>query len=212
LIQIFEDELYNNELLVFDKLKRILNIGLDDKINIDGKKCDIKEINSDIFNAFINKYDLEGECECNKYLGLYYFNKLISVCGLSLIDKKEKSWNIDRLAIDTNYICDNMLNKYIRYMRNNYNINFLETVCDRRWVGYEDNNIFINNGFKLIEIIEPDYKYYIEKINNHKRLNKKYIEDNYHTINPDNIQTIIELKFDRIWDCGYLKYGYFFDK
>ena len=76
-----------------------------------------------------------------------------------------------------------------------------------------DNNMYTKLGFKLTKTYAPDYKYYNPKVSRNKRLHKfgfgksslkkKYPELDF---SKTERELMLELGYDRIWDCGLFKY------
>ena len=75
-----------------------------------------------------------------------------------------------------------------------------------------NNNIYTKLGFVIDKINRPDYKYYNEKVNRfervHKmRFNKRALSKKYgFPLTMTEIEMARELGYDRIYDCGLVKY------
>ena len=79
-----------------------------------------------------------------------------------------------------------------------------------------NKNVYIKMGFELVEISKPEYRYYNEKVDKYKRfhkfgfrkniLMKKYGKDYNLDLSMTETEMVKILGYDRIWDCGLLKY------
>ena len=76
----------------------------------------------------------------------------------------------------------------------------------------ENNNLYTKLGFKIDSILNPDYKYYNEKVNKYDRIHKfnfrkQILHKKYGlpiTITENKMAE--ELGYSKIWDCGLIKY------
>jgi hypothetical protein len=86
--------------------------------------------------------------------------------------------------------------------------------ADRRWTVSEKNNLYTKLGFVFDKFTPPDYKYYSakNKENKYKRIhkmffNKKKLNKKYgFPLTMTETEMAKELGYDRIWDCGLIKY------
>jgi hypothetical protein len=208
LIQIFEDEFINNKELVFSKLKHILNI-TNNYPKIMGRKTIIKEIGKQETEIFLNKNHIQGYTNSTIRLGAYYDNILVGVMCFNKTGN-DNEWILNRFATDNNFICQGVGGKLFKYFIKNYNPYKIKSFADRRWTINTDN-IYDKLGFKLTEILNPDYRY-INKITPKERihkfnLRKKTLHNKYNLpIDYTERQMVEELGYVKIWDCGLYKY------
>lgn len=188
LIQIFEDEWYQNKEAVLSKIAHIFHLQ-GEKPKIYARKCIIKEINENAFKNFLLKNSFIEFKPSNKYLGCFYENSLIGVMGFST--KNRKTWTLDSFVSNMNYNLIGVGGKIFSSFTKIFKPETVETFCDRRWDDY--NNIFAKINFKLSAVIPPDYTYYNSK-NKYERIDKSIAE-------ADSENT-----FYKIWDCGKFKY------
>lgn len=211
LIHIFEDEFINNKEIVFNKISHILNFQ-NNKNKIYGRKCVIKKIYNYEANQFLNKYHIQGEFSSTVYYGAYYNQILIAV--MSFKTENNGKWELTRFASDYNYICCGVGGKLFTQFIKDYQPEIVKSFADRRWTIDEENNLYLKLGFKFDGYTKPDYKYYNPKVNKYKRFHKfgfrkKTLLKKYpDKLNPNMTETemIKELGYDRIWDCGLIKY------
>jgi hypothetical protein len=74
----------------------------------------------------------------------------------------------------------------------------------------KNNNLYTKLGFKLYNILKPDYKYVIENINKrfHKfNFRKKILHNKYGLpLTMTETEMCNQIKAHKIWDCGLYKY------
>ena len=206
LITIFEDELVFNEDIIFSRLKNML-------CNEDGRrffarKCIVKEISTVMVSEFCNKNHIQGYGSGAKTkLGAFHNGELVSVMTFSKpsIAKGSKTddltfWELHRFCSKKDCRVVGVASKLLKYFERNYNWSKIISYADRRWsVG----NVYDKLGFSLTGITRPNY-WYIDKQRRLHRFNlrKKYDD-------PKNL-TEWEIRksqgWDRIWDCGNLRY------
>lgn len=210
LIQIFSDEWKNKKELVINKLAHIL--GKSESIKIGARKCIIKEISKEIKNEFLEQYHIQGKDHSTIKLGAYYNDILVGIMTFKILENKD--YDLTRFATNYNYNISGLGSKLLSHFIKNYNPNSIISFADRRWTLDKDNNLYTKLGFKLVNILRPNYRYYHK--NNHeeerehkfgfrkKILVKKY--PNMVDLTMTETEMIKELGYDRIWDCGLFKY------
>ena len=210
LIHIFEDEYVLHKEIVQHKILHLLK--KDNAHKIMGRKCIIKEIQSKMAKSFLEKYHIQGFAKSTIYLGCFYKNELIGVMTFVKTKKEENKWELNRFASDYNYVCQGIGGKLFKYFIKNYNPEYVKSFADRRWCVDENNNLYTKLGFKIDSILNPDYKYYNEKVNKYDRIHKfnfrkQILHKKYGlpiTITENKMAE--ELGYSKIWDCGLIKY------
>lgn len=189
LIHIFEDEYVNHKDIVYYKLISSLDLyGFLNEIDI--ANVSINEIENDEANKFLEKYSIDDICNCSFYVGCYHLRKLVSVIGVNT--KRNKNYRIRTFGINPSYKYEPFFIKMIEYLINNYGINTITIFSDRRWLTSRNRALYESLGFTLDNVIKPTFKYYNDRVNKYKRFNKNEIDNN--------------IAYDKVWDCGYLKY------
>lgn len=213
LIHIFEDEFHYSKEIIFNKIAHI--IGIQQKLpKIYGRKCTIKEIERPIADLFLSTYHIQGFDPSTVHYGAYYQDKLIAVMSFLKNKKNNNDWELTRFASDYNYICCGVGGKLFKHFIREYNPNSVKSFADRRWTVDEENNVYIQLGFKFDGYTPPDYKYYNPTVDKYKRFHKfgfrkKTLLKKYpDRLVPEMTETemVKELGYDRIWDCGLIKY------
>ena len=212
LIHIFEDEWFNKRDIVLSKIRHIC---LMDKLpKIFGRKTIIFKINKKEGKDFLEKFHIQGDGISSLYYGAYYQNKLIAV--MSFKRNNLNNWELTRFASDYNYVCCGVGGKLFKHFIREYNPYSVKSFADRRWTIDEENNVYIQLGFKFESYIAPDYKYYNPKIDKYKRFHKfgfrkksllkKYGEKYNLNENMTEREMAAKIGFLRIYDCGLIKY------
>ena len=125
----------------------------------------------------------------------------------------KNSYELTRFATNVNYKVAGIAGKLLKYFITNYKPNKIISFGDARWVLDSDSNMYTKLGFKLVNILGPDYKYFNPKISRNKRLHKfgfgkSKLKKKYPHLDFSKTEKelMIELGYDRIWDCGLFKY------
>lgn len=212
LIHIFEDEYINNKDIVLHKISHIL--GLDSNCKkIMGRKCEIKEIYKNDAEIFLKKYHIQGFVSSTVYIGAFYEGKLVAVMSFKNGNIKNPNWELVRFASDYNYVFQGVGSKMFSFFVKKYNPSKIISYADRRWT-INKNNLYIKLGFSFEKFTPPDYKYFNDKIKEQKikrihkmNLNKKKLHKKYgFPLTMTETEMAKELGYDRIWDCGLIKY------
>lgn len=213
LITIFEDEYELHKEIVLNKLAHILKIGNEHMPKLYGRKCEIKEIYSYIAEDFLNVNHIQGFVKSTLFLGAFYNEKLVGV--MSFTKQTDNNWELTRFATDIKYNCCGVGGKLFNYFIKNYDFKEIKSFADRRWTLDENNNVYTKLGFVFHSFTKPNYTYYNANVNRYKRFHKfNFRKDKlvkkYPHLNPRMTETemVKELGYDRIWDCGLIKYVY----
>jgi len=204
LIHIFEDEWYQKNNIVKARLKRILN--LDNSKKIFARKCQIKEINSNTKDEFLEKYHIQGKDISSIRLGAFYNNELVSVMTFSKgnISKgskfEEGVWELNRFCSDFNYSVVGIAGKLLTYFKRNYKWYEIFSYADRRW---SNGNTYYKLGFELDRITKPNY-WYVKGLKRIHRFNLRKQKNEPVDIPEWKLRQ--NEGFYRIWDCGNLKF------
>lgn len=214
LIHIFEDEYVNHKEIVYSKLSHLL--GLDINLpKIMGRKCIVKEIYKFEAKEFLEKYHIQGYVSSTVYLGAYYNNELIAVMSFKNGNVKNPNWELTRFASNYNYRCQGVASKMFSFFVKQYNPYKVVSFADRRWTINTKQNLYTNLDFDFIKFTPPDYRYYIDESKNDKKykrihkmqMTKKILSTKYNLpIEWTEWEMAKHLGYDRIWDCGLLKY------
>jgi Zn finger protein HypA/HybF involved in hydrogenase expression len=220
LIHIFEDEWVTKTELVKTKIKHLL--GVNNKTKIGARKVIIKPINTEIKNEFLEKYHIQGKDKSRTYLGAFYNEILVGVMcfnnSRNMTNSVDGQHELTRFSTHSEFIINGLGSKMLKYFIKEYKPISIISFADRRWTNSK-KNLYTSMGFDLVTISPPDFRYYNSKINKYKRFHKfNFGKRNLHKkypnidINKTERELTLELGFDRIWDCGLLKYEYIVHK
>lgn len=209
LIQIYEDEYVEHKDIVINKINHLLHIK-EDLPKVMGRKCVVKEIEKEDAEKFLNEYHIQGYASTTVALGAFYDGILIGVMTFKQ-ENIEGEWDLNRFASNYHYICQGIGGKLFKYFVKHYNPLRIKSFADRRWTVDLESNVYTKLGFKFEKMLKPEYRYYKEsdgckrqhKFGFRKQiLNKKYNLP----LSLTESQMVKLLKYDRIWDCGLIKY------
>ena len=212
LIHIFEDEYVNHKDIVYSKLKHILHIVDNNIKRIGGRQCQIREIRKHDAELFLNQYHIQGFVSSTLYFGAYYQNELVAVMTFKNGNIKNLGWELTRFATNYNYYCPGVGGKLFKTFVRNYNPEKVISFADRRWTTNINDNLYVKLGFDFDGVTKPDYTYYNEKVDRYKRLhklyfNKKKLSKKYgFPTTMTETEMAKELGYDRIWNCGLIRY------
>lgn len=212
LIHIFEDEWVLRKDIIKSKLKHLL--GKTKGVKVGARKCEIEEISKEKSKLFLEENHVQGKDRSSIELGAYHNDRLVSVMTFKIRDRGQKIYELSRFATKMDYIVPGIGSKLLNHFIKNYECNEIVSFADRRWTLNENENLYTKLGFNLDGVIKPDYKYYNEFIDIVKRYHKfgfrkQILLNKYpNLLNKDmtEAEMTTELGYDRIWDCGLLKY------
>ena len=99
LISIWEWEIFNDK----EKIKNFIKNIIIKKVKLGARKLHIKEVSIKEQREFLNDNHLQGYVPCTLALGLYKDNELLQIMTLRAKDKKNKIYEIGRLATKVGY-------------------------------------------------------------------------------------------------------------
>jgi hypothetical protein len=212
LIHIFEDEWIEKKDIIKQKLKHILHQNLK---SIYARNCYIKEITSKECSNFLNLYHVQGSDTSSIKLGAFWDNSLVAVMTFGNLRKclgfkKIKNY-YELYRFSTSKPVVGIASKMLKYFKNNYKPSKIITFSDIRWSSILDN-FYEKIGFQFVKKTSPNYWYFKKKTwtKRYHRFSFRKSELSKKLLNFDpNLTEWENMKnngFDRIWDCGNLKY------
>jgi hypothetical protein len=206
LITIFEDELLYRKEVVFSRLKNIFRVG--DLNVIYARNCVIDLISTKQARIFCEENHLQGYSGSNVKIGAFFNDDLVSVITFSRpsiakgsYSGNNDSWELNRFCSKINYHVVGIASKLLKYFERDYEWSKIFSYADRRWsVG----DLYTKIGFDFVGIMRPNYWY----IRNQKRIHRFALRKTY---DDPKDKTEWEIRksqgYNRIWDCGNLKYS-----
>lgn len=211
LVQIFEDEIINKPEIV---KSRILNLINRTPETIYARKCKVTEITPKEKKMFFNENHIDGDSASKYNIALKYMNNVVCVCSFGKRKiSKSVSFEIIRFATKkfTNVIGG--FSKILKYFIERYSPDSVISYADIRWSGMDgENSFYAKNGLEYIGNTRPNY-FYEDKKNYLKRLNRmnfqkyKLVKEGFDASKTES-EIMFERGFDRIWDCGSMKFEY----
>ena len=209
LIQMFSDEFVEHPEIVKTKLMRMLGVNCGFE-KVYGRKCTIDEVDGPEAEKFLNDNHIQGYAASTVYMGAFEGGQLIGV--MTFIDEGGGKWNLNRFATDIHKSCIGVGGKLFMHFMHKYEPNEVKSFADRRWTLSVDKNLYTNLGFTLKSILGPEYRYYKQEVDEHKRFHKfgfrkETLSKKYGLpMSMTESEMTKKLGYDRIWDCGLFKY------
>lgn len=209
LLHIFEDEWIEKQEIVKSMLKHRLCFS-DSKIH--ARKCKIGNITWGRAREFLLANHIQGPGTAAINLGLFYEDKLVAVATfgklrISLGSKsREGKYELIRYATSSNVVggCGKLVSYFVRFFQPLSLISY----ADRRW---SLGNMYKKIGFERVSATKPNYWYFLDgeyhrfhRFSFRKdQLDKKLVEFDPFLTEWENMKNN---GFDRLWDCGSLKF------
>lgn len=213
LIQIFEDDWVKNKNLIKKKILHILGMSYSSK-KIYARQCQIKLIPKKEKSEFLQFNHIQGDDKSSIALGCYQNDKLVSVMTfgkMSIVKGSKKSdpgeYELNRFCSDNDFICIGMFGKLLKYFIKNFHPTRIITYADLAWSS-KTQNIYTSYNFKYNGNTTPGYWYtndYKHRIHRFQFTKQKLVKMG-HDSKKTEWEIMKKLGYDRIWDCGHLKY------
>ena len=173
------------------------------------RNCIVKEVVNQEKTKFLENNHMQGDDRSSIRLGLYCGDELVSLMTFvkSRYDKKYQ-YELSRFCnkIYTNVIGGS--SKLFTYFVKNYDVRSIVTYSDRRLF---TGKVYENLGMTFVDNTPPGYHYFhknnnapIERIHFQKHKLKEKLEKFDGDLSE--WQNMRLNSYDRIWDCGHLKY------
>jgi hypothetical protein len=209
LIQIFEDEWLNKNDIVKHRLSGILG---EPSETIYARRCDIKEIDSSVSTAFIDKYHIQGNIPASHRIGLFYKNELVAVMTFSSLrivcGGKAGDGQYELLRMVSSKPVVGGASRMLSFFIKQYAPKVITSYSDLRW---NTGDVYEKIGMTKVSTTPPNYWYFIPgyAIRYHRfSFRKNILPEKLSKFDPElteweNMQIN---GYDRIWDCGNNKY------
>jgi len=206
LIHIFEDEWVINKNIVKSVLASIFNKYTH---RIGARKCCIREITHEQASTFLNENHLQGSDNASVRCGLLEDGILVSLMTFGKTRFSENGvWEMYRFCNKLGYhISGGASRLFLHFIKTHSPIRIV-SYCDRR---YFSGELYQKLGFQFVDnthsgyhYISPDFKVRFNRMTFMKHLLKDKLKNFDESLTEwQNMQAN---NFDRIWDCGMMKF------
>lgn len=212
LIHIFEDEWLYKKDIIKNKLTYLLR--QDNFVTLYARKCMIRQIDAKISNEFLDKVHLQGRDRASIRYGAYYNDELVAVMTFGKLrialghGSKADTYELYRYCSTKKIV--GILSKFISKFISEYSPKKIITYADRRFSTTQTCG-YSKCGFVFVSETPPNY-WYLDKEYNIRmhRFGFRKSELKFKLKKYDQYLTewknMKENGYDRIWDCGHLKY------
>lgn len=214
LIHIFEDEIVNRFDIVKSRLKTIL--GFTEKIY--ARKCLIKELTQQEKREFLNKTHIQGDTNSSINLGLEFNGEIVAAMTFSkeriiYSNSDANGYELIRYANKLNSSIIGGFSRLLKHFIKEYKPKSIKTFCDARWSGVNpQTTVYSKCGFAFESLTKPNY-WYMYKCDMLSRKHRfTFTKHNILKKNPNldanktEWELMQELGYNRIWDCGNMKF------
>jgi hypothetical protein len=211
LIHIFEDEWFDKRNIVKERLRSMFYLNC---VRIHARKCEIKELEYSSVEPFLSEYHIQKSVKSSINVGLFFNDELISMAsfgkpriamgGANMKDYYE----LLRFCSKSDIIVRGNLSKLVTYFIRKYSPLKITSYADRRW---NIGNSYEKAGFSKMGFTVPNYWYIKngEIFRWHRfgfRKSILYKKLKNYDPNLSEWQNMQLNGYDRIWDCGNIKY------
>lgn len=212
LIHIFEDEWVHKKDICKSIIASALGIY---KERIYARKCEVREIDKNLYNSFMDCNHIQGSAKTHFRFGLFYDNRLVQCMGFVKNAHKTGELELNRMAtlLDTQVLGG--FSKLLKSAVNTYNFATVYSYISRR--------LYNGQGYRAIGFIpvftnEPTYFYVKNAMRRfpryefqRRKIEQKYNEGKLKYWNPEETEeeNMYKNGYGKIWDCGTIKVCYF---
>jgi len=213
LIQIFDDEWKDKQNVIKNKLLSKLKKS---KEKIYARNCEIEEVlDNKVKSEFLKNNHVQSEDRSSIAFGLYYEKELVSLMTFGPLRKalgqNKKDGHYELLRYCTSKCVIGGASKLFKKFLQFFDPECVVSYADRRYSSSIKSILYDNLGFKFDSFTVPNYWYTkdfrkkLHRFNFTKsRLIKKFNAD----ASKSETEIMRDFGYDRIWDCGNLKYVY----
>jgi len=206
-IHVFENEWLYKQDIVKSIIKSKLGL-IDNKIY--ARKCEIREVENNTKNKFLENNHRQGKDLSSVKLGLYYDDELVSIMTFGHARyNKNYDWELIRFCNKLNTSVVGGFSRLLKHFRKNY-IGSIISYADKR---YSNGNVYDKNGFTWLHDSIPNY-WYFKNNSNILESRIKYQKHKLKDVLENYNESITEWEnmsinnYNRIWDCGNKVYAY----
>jgi G:T-mismatch repair DNA endonuclease (very short patch repair protein) len=203
LVHLFEDDIRNHWNAVCSVIKSKLGLN----VKIAARKCEAKQIDTALANAFCEQNHMRGKAKCQYAIGLYHNDNLIMV-GTFARPRYGKSdlgdYELIRMCSTSGITIVGGVSKLMRAFAKLHAVKKILTYADR---SHSTGAAYKAAGFSLRRITPPSFWYFQpnEGVRHHPSHLRKYkLERIYNDLDKTKTERELleERGWARIWDCG----------
>lgn len=209
LIHVFGHEWHQKKQVVKSALRHKLG---ETENRIYARNCKVREIETPKKTSFLQQNHLQGAGKSSVKMGLIQRDEIRAVMTFS---KPKASHGANQGVELTRYASNGsvvggasrLLTNFVR----EYNPSKIFTYADRRWSS-KGESMYPKIGFEYVKSSKPNYHYFRPEAPNtlyHRfGFRKSQLENKLEYFNPEMTEweNMVLNGFDRIWDCGHLKF------
>ncbi len=213
LVHVFEDEWIHKKEIIKSKINALLS-SAEIGESRHARKCEIRVIDSHTSNSFLDQTHLQGRDNAPIRYGAYFGDELVGVMTFGKLRialgelHKDGCYELYRFCTKGRIV--GLLSKFIARFKKDHSPKKIITYADRRFSSPEKCG-YSRCGFKLVKETTPNYWYmnknYDNRIHrfNFRKSNLKSKLASYDS-NLTEWENMQANGYDRIWDCGHLRY------
>jgi hypothetical protein len=179
------------------------------------RNCEIRNVDTKTSNEFLDNNHIQGATGASIRLGLYYNDELVS---LMCFTNKKEEYELVRFVSKLNTNVVGGASKLFKYFlkehkeHKEHSDKPITSFSDNRWFG---GGLYETLGFVKVHDVMPSYEYIHKKnklVKYHKsnfmlsRIKSKYPNEFKEELTE--YENMLLLGYDRIWDCGKVKWVY----
>lgn len=200
LITIFEDEWLNRR----PQLENFLISKFGVTKLVYARKTSVSKIDSYKAREFINKHHIQKPASHSHYYGLSFGNSLVMVLAIGVHHRStSRDILVQRVCSAYGVTVVGGLSKLMNFALQNLGLTEIATFADRR---YSEGNAYHKVGFKLEEILPPDYSY-VKSVRRYSKQSLR-LKDHEKALNKTEKELRQEQGYSRIYDCGKLRFRF----
>lgn len=201
LVHIFEDLWYSKR----DIYKSIIcaSLGVFQR-RIYARKCEVRQISSDLYKEFLQENHLQGPVNSSLRLGLFYEDELVQVAG----------WGKSRFGkdeIELHRMCSLLNTQVIGGFSKLIKASNLDSFISYVDLSIHDGHGYLNSGFEVIDKTDPGYVYIKDGIRHSRQEFQKWkLEEKLEKFDPNlsEYENMVNNRYFRVFDSGNLKVIY----
>jgi len=213
LIQIFDDEWISKQSIIKSKILSKLKMS---EHRIYARKCEILEVkDKKIKSEFLKNNHLQSDDRSKIAFGLYHQKELVALMTFGplrrALGQKSETGRYELIRYCTSKSIVGGASKLFNHFLITHNPVSVLSYADRRFTSSINSTLYDNLGFNFFGVTPPNYWYT-------KDFKRKFHRFNFtkgrlvNKFNGDKTKSEISLMrsmgYDRVWDCGNLKYVY----